>query len=42
MPAAIALAAAFRYGVDMPTQRWIRSRRKNARAEGRAPEALAA
>ena len=39
---AVAVAVAFHYGVDMPTQRWIRSRRKNARAEGRALEAMAA
>lgn len=39
---AVAVAVAFHYGVDMPTQRWIRSRRKGARVAAPAMEALAA
>ena len=39
---AVAFAVAFHYGVDMPTQRWIRSKRKTARAGDRALEAIAA
>ena len=38
---AVAFAVAFHYGVDMPTQRWIKRRRKGARAVDRAMEALA-
>ncbi|MDP9104302.1 MAG: acyltransferase [Pseudomonadota bacterium] len=39
---AVAFAVAFHYGVDMPTQRWIKRRRKAARAVDRALEAVAA
>lgn len=38
---AVAFAVAFHYGVDMPTQRWIKRRRKTARAATRAVEAMA-
>jgi peptidoglycan/LPS O-acetylase OafA/YrhL len=39
---AVAFAVAFHYGVDMPTQRWIKRRRKSARAVDRALEMAAA
>jgi peptidoglycan/LPS O-acetylase OafA/YrhL len=38
---AVAFAVAFHYGVDMPTQRWIRRKRNGARAADRALTAMA-